>query len=162
MELHLTYDEEVGGDIGPRWLLAEGISKPDLSIGAGFSYNVATTHNGCLHLEVTVDGKSAHAALPFTGHDALEAVTAILSVLYTWRQSLAEKVSKVEGIGSPQCTVGLIEGGINTNVVPDRVTFRLDRRILPIMGGIFARLPSPSPGLYNKPTLVWGIESVSW
>jgi acetylornithine deacetylase/succinyl-diaminopimelate desuccinylase-like protein len=27
--------------------------------------------------------------------------------------------------------VGLISGGINTNVVPDRVTFRIDRRIIP-------------------------------
>ena len=27
--------------------------------------------------------------------------------------------------------VGLISGGINTNVVPDRVTFRLDRRLIP-------------------------------
>jgi acetylornithine deacetylase/succinyl-diaminopimelate desuccinylase-like protein len=27
--------------------------------------------------------------------------------------------------------VGLIEGGVNTNVVPDRVVFRLDRRIIP-------------------------------
>ncbi len=27
--------------------------------------------------------------------------------------------------------VGLISGGINTNVVPDRVVFRLDRRIIP-------------------------------
>jgi acetylornithine deacetylase/succinyl-diaminopimelate desuccinylase-like protein len=34
-------------------------------------------------------------------------------------------------IGSPQLTVGLIKGGINTNVVPDRVTFRLDRRMIP-------------------------------
>src|SRR3546814_17054529 len=57
VELHLTYDEEAGGEIGPRWLLEQGISKPDLSIGAGFSYNVVTAHNGCLHLEVTVTGK---------------------------------------------------------------------------------------------------------
>ena len=35
------------------------------------------------------------------------------------------------GIGSPQLTVGLIKGGINTNVVPDRVTLRLDRRLIP-------------------------------
>jgi acetylornithine deacetylase/succinyl-diaminopimelate desuccinylase-like protein len=27
--------------------------------------------------------------------------------------------------------VGLIEGGVNTTVVPDRVVFRLDRRIIP-------------------------------
>ncbi len=131
VELHFTYDEEAGGEIGPRWLLAEGISKPDLSIGAGFSYNVVTAHNGCLHLEVTVSGKSAHAAMPFTGHDALEAANGILSALYDWRKGLAARTSEVEGIGSPQCTVGLIEGGINTNVVPDKVTFRLDRRMIP-------------------------------
>jgi acetylornithine deacetylase/succinyl-diaminopimelate desuccinylase family protein len=131
VELHFTYDEEAGGEIGPRWLLDQGISKPDLSIGAGFSYNVVTAHNGCLHLEVTVSGKSAHAAKPFTGHDALEAATAILTTLYDWRKRLSDRVSDIEGIGSPQCTVGLIEGGINTNVVPDKVTLRLDRRMIP-------------------------------
>ncbi|NIA68696.1 M20/M25/M40 family metallo-hydrolase [Pelagibius litoralis] len=131
IELHFTYDEEVGGEIGPRWLIDQGLSKPDLSIGAGFSYNVVTAHNGCLHLAVTLEGKSAHAAMPFTGHDALEAANAALSALYDWRKSLSAQVSKIEGIGSPQCTVGLIEGGINTNVVPDKVTFRLDRRMIP-------------------------------
>ncbi|GAB4230229.1 MAG: M20 family metallopeptidase [Kiloniellaceae bacterium] len=131
IELHFTYDEEAGGEIGPRWLLDQGLTKPDLSLGAGFSYNVVTAHNGCLHLEVTVTGKSAHAAMPFTGHDALEAANAILSALYDWRKGLASKTSEIEGIGSPQCTVGLIEGGINTNVVPDKVTFRLDRRMIP-------------------------------
>ncbi|HIP80257.1 MAG TPA: M20/M25/M40 family metallo-hydrolase, partial [Kiloniellaceae bacterium] len=131
VELHFTYDEEAGGEIGPRWLIDQGLTKPDLSIGAGFSYNVVTAHNGCLHLEVAVDGKSAHAAMPYTGHDALEAANAILTALYAWRGGLGETVSEIEGIGSPQMTVGLIDGGINTNVVPDRVTFRLDRRMIP-------------------------------
>ena len=44
---------------------------------------------------------------------------------------LTQRVSEIPGIGSPQLTVGLIKGGINTNVVPDRVTFRLDRRMIP-------------------------------
>lgn len=131
VELHLTYDEEAGGEIGPRWLLEEGISRPDLAIGAGFSYAIVTAHNGCLHLEVEVEGRSAHAAMPWTGIDALEAATHILSKLYAWRASLAERRSEIEGIGSPQLTIGLIKGGINTNVVPDRVTFRLDRRMVP-------------------------------
>lgn len=131
VELHLTYDEEAGGDIGPGWLLSEGLSKPDLALGAGFSYAVVNAHNGCLHLEVEVNGRSAHAAKPWTGVDALEAATNILGALYTWRASLAQRVSAVPGIGAPQLTVGLIHGGINTNVVPDRVTFRLDRRMVP-------------------------------
>ena len=131
IELHFTYDEETGGGIGPKWLLDQGLSKPDLAISAGFSYAVITAHNGCLHLEVEVTGRSAHAARPETGVDALEAAHSILGALYEERQSYAERPSASPGIGPPQLTVGLIEGGINTNVVPDRVTFRLDRRIVP-------------------------------
>jgi acetylornithine deacetylase/succinyl-diaminopimelate desuccinylase family protein len=131
VELHITYDEETGGEIGPAWLLQQGLTKPDLAIAAGFSYAVVTAHNGCLHLEVTVNGKSAHAAKPETGADALEATTAILTDLYASRKTLAQTISATPGIGSPKLTIGLIEGGINTNVVPDRITFRLDRRIIP-------------------------------
>ncbi|MGH7210085.1 MAG: M20/M25/M40 family metallo-hydrolase, partial [Acetobacteraceae bacterium] len=54
VELHFTCDEEAGGNIGPGLLMREAISKPDLVIGAGFSYAVVTAHNGCLHLEVQV------------------------------------------------------------------------------------------------------------
>ena len=131
VELHFTYDEETGGELGPRLLLEEGISAPDLAIGAGFSYAVIVAHNGCLHLEVEVTGRSAHAARPETGIDALEAANAILSALYGWRGGLAGRVSAVPGIGAAQMTIGRIEGGINTNVVPDRVRLRLDRRMIP-------------------------------
>ncbi len=131
VELHVTFDEEAGGEIGPRWLLEREIVRPDLAVCAGFSWQVVDAHNGCLHLEVTVHGRSAHAALPATGIDALEAATAALAALYEHRRALARKVSGIPGIGSPQLTVGLIGGGINTNVVPDRVTFRLDRRLIP-------------------------------
>jgi acetylornithine deacetylase/succinyl-diaminopimelate desuccinylase-like protein len=131
VELHITYDEETGGEIGPAWLLAEGLSKPDFAIAAGFSYAVVTAHNGCLHLAVTVTGTSAHAARPESGADALFAATGVLAELYNFRDSLRRKQSATPGIGTPSLTIGLIEGGINTNVVPDRVVFRLDRRIIP-------------------------------
>jgi acetylornithine deacetylase/succinyl-diaminopimelate desuccinylase-like protein len=131
LELQLTYDEETGGDIGPRWLLEQGISKPDLAISAGFSYAITTAHNGCLHLEVTVRGRPGHAAMPETGIDALEAATGILSDLYAYRADLANTHSHTTGIDTPTLNVGLIHGGINTNVVPDRVTLRIDRRIIP-------------------------------
>ena len=131
VELHVTYDEEAGGEIGPRYLLENGLSRPDLAIGAGFSYAVVNAHNGALHLEVEVLGRSAHAARPWTGVDALEAANTILTALYGWLGGLSARTSAIPGIGSPQMTIGLIAGGINTNVVPDRVTFRLDRRIVP-------------------------------
>ncbi len=131
VELHLTYDEEVGGDIGPRWLIEQGLTKPDFALSAGFSYAVTTAHNGCLHLEVTVRGRQGHAAMPESGIDALAATTRILQALYDSREALKARHSSTKGIDHPTLNVGLIEGGINTNVVPDRITFRLDRRIIP-------------------------------
>jgi succinyl-diaminopimelate desuccinylase len=131
VELHFTYDEEFGGLLGPGYLLSTGATRPDLAIGAGFSYAVVTAHNGCLQLEVTVHGKAAHAAMPEAGHDALGAAVRILNALYADRDTYAATKSRVAGIDSPTLTVGRIEGGINTNVVPDRVTLRLDRRMIP-------------------------------
>ena len=131
VELHFTYDEEVGGAIGPARLLARGLSRPDLAISAGFAYGITIAHNGCLHLEVELRGKSGHAAEPEKGVDALEAANAVLSDLYALRRGYATIRSRTPGITSPTLVVGLIQGGINTNVVPDRVVFRLDRRIIP-------------------------------
>lgn len=131
LELHFTYDEEAGGEIGPKWLLEQNLTKPDFAISAGFSYAIVNAHNGCLHLEVTVTGKQAHAAMPETGVDALEAANAVLTALYDSRAALKRTTSRVPGISSPSLNVGLINGGINTNVVPDQITFRLDRRIIP-------------------------------
>ncbi len=131
VELHLTYDEETGGDIGPRWLLEQGLSQPDYAISAGFSYAVTTAHNGCLHLEVTLRGRQGHAAMPESGIDALAAATRVLTDLYASREMLKSRRSQISGITHPTLNVGLINGGINTNVVPDRVSFRIDRRIIP-------------------------------
>jgi acetylornithine deacetylase/succinyl-diaminopimelate desuccinylase family protein len=131
LELHFTYDEEVGGEVGPKWLLDERLTRPDAVIAAGFSYAIVTAHNGCLHLEVTATGKQAHAAMPETGVDALEAATTVLSALYTHRAALSQLRSRTAGIVSPTLNVGLIKGGINTNVVPDQVVFRIDRRMIP-------------------------------
>ncbi len=131
VELHFTYDEEFGGEKGPGWLLDKGVTKPDLMIAAGFSYQVVTAHNGCLQMEVTVHGKMAHAAIPETGVDALQAAVHILNNLYAQNKRYQHITSKVEGINHPYLNVGRIEGGTNTNVVPGTVSFKLDRRMIP-------------------------------
>ncbi|RZL54096.1 MAG: M20/M25/M40 family metallo-hydrolase [Variovorax sp.] len=131
VELHFTYDEEFGGLLGPGWLLKNGLTKPDLMIAAGFSYEVVTAHNGCLQMEVTVHGKMAHAAIPSTGVDALQGAVGILNALYAQNALYREVTSQVEGITHPYLNVGRIEGGTNTNVVPGKVVFKLDRRMIP-------------------------------
>ncbi|HEY0817601.1 MAG TPA: ArgE/DapE family deacylase [Rhizobacter sp.] len=131
VELHFTYDEEFGGELGPGWLLEHGLTKPDYLIAAGFSYEVVTAHNGCLQMKVTVHGKMAHAAIPSTGVDALQGAVAILNALYAQNTLYKQTTSKVPGITHPYLNVGRIEGGTNTNVVPGKVVLKLDRRMIP-------------------------------
>ncbi len=131
IELHFTYDEEFGGDLGPGWLLSKGLTQPDLMVAAGFSYQVVTAHNGCLQLEVTVHGDMAHAAIPDSGIDALQGATHILQALYRLNADYLSIQSKVEGISHPYLNVGQISGGTNTNVVPGKVVFKVDRRMIP-------------------------------
>jgi succinyl-diaminopimelate desuccinylase len=131
VELHFTYDEEFGGELGPGWLLNLGLTQPDVLIAAGFSYQVVVAHNGCLQLEVTLHGLASHAAYPDTGVDALQAANKLLTALYAHNDVLRERLSKVPGIKHPYLNVGRIEGGTNTNVIPGKVVLKLDRRMIP-------------------------------
>jgi succinyl-diaminopimelate desuccinylase len=131
VDLLFTYDEEFGGELGPRWLLDKGLTRPDLEIAAGFSYQVVTAHNGCLQLEVTVHGKMGHAAVPETAVDAMQAATRVLVALYEENTRLRQTRSAVKGINFGYINVGQVYGGTNTNVVPGKVVLKIDRRMIP-------------------------------
>lgn len=131
VELHFTYDEEFGGELGPGWLLRQGLTQPDLMMAAGFSYEVVVAHNGCLQLEVTLHGKMAHAAVPDTGVDALQGAVALMNALYAENAKYQQITSQVPGITHPYLNIGRIEGGTHTNVVPGKVVLKLDRRMIP-------------------------------
>ncbi|MGR6806860.1 M20 family metallopeptidase [Sphaerotilus natans] len=137
VELHFTYDEEFGGELGPGWLLEQGLTKPDYLIAAGFGHEVITAHNGCLQLEVTVHGVMAHAAIPDSGVDALQGAVAVMNALYGENARYrAEIRSQVPGINHPYINVGWIQGGTNTNVVPGKVVMKIDRRMIPEEGPV--------------------------
>lgn len=131
VELHITFDGEAGSGTGVGWLLDQGLSRPTHAIAGGLTYAVGTSLLGCLQLEVEVHGRSAHAALPGIGIDALEAAHRLLGALYAERTSYMARLSKVPGLGTPQLTVNMIEGGSHTNLLPERVRLRLDRRLVP-------------------------------
>ncbi|OYT93172.1 MAG: peptidase M20 [Burkholderiales bacterium PBB3] len=156
VELLFTYDEEFGGELGPAWLLKNKIIAPDLMVAAGFSYQVVTAHNGCLQMQVTVHGKMAHAAIPQSGVDALQGAVKILNALYAQNTLYQQVSSQVTGITHPYLNVGTIEGGTNTNVVPGRVSFKLDRRMIPeenpaqveaALRAVIAQAAAESPGI---------------
>lgn len=124
VELHVTFDGMAEGVWGPKWLLDNGIVNPDYALGSGLAYGIGTSSMGDLQLEVEVEAKTP-------GADALETAGGVLNALYALRGAYSEIRSATPGIGSPTLVIGDIEGGSRVNQAPERVVFRLDRRLIP-------------------------------
>jgi succinyl-diaminopimelate desuccinylase len=79
-------------------------------------------------LEVTITGKTAHAATPHLGANAIAAMAEFLTRVPTAALGGA-KADPVLGV--PTLSPGTITGGVRINVVPDTCTAALDFRTVP-------------------------------
>jgi len=118
LELHITADEEGGGFLGPQFLLGQSLSAPDAVIAAGTAYQVVTGQQGVLHLEVLLRGQQAHASRPQDGRDAIRAAVPLLSAIHAHAGEIAQPL-----------TVSTIGGGRGVNIVADKLSFTIDRRL---------------------------------
>jgi acetylornithine deacetylase/succinyl-diaminopimelate desuccinylase family protein len=123
-------DEESLGDRGTKFLGESGAIAPDmLLLGAPTDNTVTNEERGVLWIEVTTQGKPAHAGQPEDGDNAILRMVRVLGHLVTEIEPrLAQRSS---GPLRSTMNVGLIEGGRNNNVVPSHCSARVDRRLLP-------------------------------
>ena len=94
-------------------------------------------HRGVLWVEVTTRGKTAHGSVPYKGINAFDKMVKVAQAL----KALEEKTVSAKRTAYPTMeerqkapTImvgGVVEGGLKTNVVPDRVTVTVDRRLIP-------------------------------
>jgi len=124
-------EEEVGGQLGTRWLADNGhLPQADFIIVGEQTHNhVATAHKGVLRATVRATGRSVHATNPDRGINAIVAMSKAVLALDTYHKSLASRVHPLVGV--PTCNVGLIHGGSTANAVPDSCVVYLDRRMIP-------------------------------
>lgn len=124
-------EEEVGGQLGTKWMADRG-HLPDcdfIVVGEQTGNKVATAHKGVMRAKVEAVGKSVHATNPDRGINAIVAMSKAVLALQTYHDELAKRLHPIVGV--PTCNVGVIEGGSTANAVPDRCTVRLDRRMIP-------------------------------
>src|SRR5690606_352997 len=125
-------DEETGGQHGAKYTVDHIDPKPDFVVAGEQTLNrVCVGERGGAGVTVTVIGKTAHAALPWNGVPAIEGAAEIIAAL---RRELWPKLTaRRHPLFDPPstATISLIDGGVKSNVVPDRCTFHIDRRILP-------------------------------
>ncbi len=124
-------EEEVGGQLGTRWLADNGhLPQCDFIVVGEQTHNrVATAHKGVMRATVRTTGKSVHATNPDRGINAITAMARAVLALETYHQQLALRVHPLVGV--PTCNIGVIHGGSTANAVPDSCAVYLDRRMIP-------------------------------
>ncbi len=124
-------EEEVGGQLGTKWLADAGHLPPAdfIVVGEQTHNRVALAHKGVLRASVTTRGRSVHATNPDRGINAITATARIVLAFERYHAVLRERTHPL--LGHPTCNVGVIQGGSTANAVPDRCTVQLDRRMIP-------------------------------
>lgn len=132
-------DEETAGPRGSRYLAergllghnAVGMLTPEPTGGVVWNAN-----RGAITLRVTVKGKPAHVGRQHEGINAFDRmleVAGALTVLKTEveKRTTAFHIAPDAARRSILMLGGRTEGGTNFNVVPDRCSFTIDRRLNP-------------------------------
>ncbi len=124
-------DEEVGGEHGAGFVVGEGYITPEwVIVGEQTLNRMAVGEKGSAGTEVTVHGRTAHGALPWEGANAIEAMAEVIVALR--RELWPQLQTRTHEFFHPSsASINLMEGGVKANVVPDRASFFVDRRIVP-------------------------------
>jgi acetylornithine deacetylase/succinyl-diaminopimelate desuccinylase family protein len=124
-------EEEVGGQLGTRWMADNGhLPMCDFIVVGEQTHNrVATAHKGVMRATVRATGRSVHATNPDRGINAITAMAKAVLSLEQYHRSLAQRIHPL--VGMPTCNVGVIQGGSTANAVPDTCVASLDRRMIP-------------------------------
>jgi len=125
----LTAGEETGCE-GARYLVKRKGILPEIGalvIGEPTSNRPLVGHKGAVRFELTIRGKTAHAAMPEKGENAIYKAARALTRLEAFDFGVAENPI----LGKPTLNVGIISGGININSVPDLTTIGIDIRPTP-------------------------------
>lgn len=124
-------DEEVGGAAGAGYIVQNGHVQADFAIVGEQTFGqICVGERGGTPVKVTVFGKTGHAATPWKGVNAIEGIARVITAL---REELWPRLAARTHpfLNQSTATISMIEGGVKTNVIPDRASIHVDRRILP-------------------------------
>ncbi len=132
-------DEETCGDRGSRflaersWLGVDGIGMLTPEPSGGIIWNA---NRGAITMRATMRGKSAHVGRQFEGVNAFERALPLLTDLAELKREVetretAYNIAPAALRRSILMLGGVAESGNNFNLVPEKLSFTIDRRINP-------------------------------
>lgn len=124
---HLT--DSWCGKAPPYKLLPQA---PDIAIVAEPTMlDAVVAHRGAIRWQISTTGRACHSSKPHEGVNAIYRMGQVLQHLAAYAEWLPKSRPEHPLCGPATLSVGVIAGGISVNVVPDRCTIDIDRRVLP-------------------------------
>lgn len=126
--LGATVDDEIAGDMGQKYVLAEGLRgvkwpRPDFHVlGEATSLNITGVFKGRIWLRVAVRGKTAHGGAPQEGVNAIDKLVEYV------RRLQARAPGRHAILGLDTLNLGTLRGGTRVNAVADECEATLDFR----------------------------------
>ena len=139
LHLALSFDEEVGC-LGAPLMLEElsqrGINPDYCIVGEPSSMKMVVAHKGISVFRCSVHGKSAHSSLTHQGVNAISYAAKLIGFIDELASQLvqSDQVDPMFDVPYSTLSIGTIEGGTATNIVPNLCEFTFDYRNLPTMG----------------------------
>ncbi len=136
VHLAFSYDEEVGG-FGARKLIADmreaGVTPLACIVGEPTGMIPALAHKGVYRWRCCVRGHAAHSSLTPQAVNAIEVGARVIGKLADMSARWRDEEPRYAGFDVPYSTgsVGVIEGGIADNVIPEDCRFHYEFRNLP-------------------------------
>lgn len=109
--------------------LCEGLSAAAAIVAEPTEMRLVVASKGVLRFRVHVRGKAAHSAKPHLGCNAINHMARLVLAFEEEHRSLSKIAHPL--LGSPTLNVGVIQGGVQVNFVPDHCAIEVDRRLLP-------------------------------
>ncbi|MGZ5205378.1 MAG: acetylornithine deacetylase [Caldimonas sp.] len=136
IHLAFSYDEETGCFGAPRLiadLRARGILPLACIVGEPTGMVPALAHKGVYRWRCCVKGHAAHSSLTPQAVNAIEIGARVVGKLADMSERFRDQEPRYPGFDVPYTTgsVGVIEGGIADNVVPEDCRFNYEFRNLP-------------------------------
>lgn len=113
-----------GGEIFPR--------RPDAAVVAEpTQLQVVVAHKGVVRWRCHTLGQACHSSRPHEGRNAIYLMAEVLQAFQEYASQIVRHLGWHPLCGSASLSVGRIYGGQSVNIVPDRCTIEIDRRLLP-------------------------------
>lgn len=111
--------------------LAKQKPKVDCAIVAEpTSLDIVVAHKGIVRWMIETTGRACHSSTPDKGVNAIYRMAPVLAALERYNVELSRRPVD-PFLGGPTLSVGLIQGGVSVNTVPDFCRIEIDRRLNP-------------------------------